>query len=67
MVWEVAVDVEEARDQPDEGQLIVDTEHFAGLDMPVGALGTPGDFGRAHMVAVDLELAELPVWAGSQA
>ena len=67
MVWEVAVDVEEARDQPDEGQLIVDTEHFADLNMPVEVPGTPGDFDRARMAVVDLELAELPVWAGSQA
>ena len=66
MVWEVAVDVEEARDQPDEGQLVADTEHFADLDMPVGAPGTPGDFGRARMAVVDLELAGRPVWAGSQ-
>ena len=66
MVWEVAVDVEEARGQPNEGQLIVDTEYFADLDMPVGAPGTPGDFGRARMVVVDLEVAELPIWAGLQ-
>ena len=67
MVWEVAVDVEEAHDQPDEGQLVVGTEHFADFDMCVGAPGTPGDFGRARMAVVHLELAELPVWAGSQA
>jgi len=66
VVWEVAVDVEEVRDQPDEGQLVVDTEHFADLDMPFGAPGTPGDFDGARMAVVDLELAELPVWAGSQ-